>query len=106
MANFFDQFDEETEEKTENFFDQFDEPEVKNTINVPVQPTVAEDKPDAISRRITTNPDVKKSITLLLYFFEKIKIKKIVKIVVIPSENLKENIKMIANPKNDIFLMD
>ena len=52
MANFFDQFDEETEEKTENFFDQFDEPEVKNTINVPVQPTVAEDKPDAISTQM------------------------------------------------------
>tara|TARA_Y100000022_G_scaffold97794_1_gene84301 strand:+ start:147 stop:3473 length:3327 start_codon:yes stop_codon:yes gene_type:complete len=52
MANIYDQFDEETEEKTENIYDQFDEPEVKNTINVPSQPTVAEDKPDAISTQM------------------------------------------------------
>ena len=50
MANIYDQFDEETEEKTENIYDQFDEPD--NTINVPAQPTVAEDKPDAISTQM------------------------------------------------------
>ena len=52
MANIYDQFDEETDEKTENIYDQFDEPEVNNTINVPAQPTVAEDKPDAISTQM------------------------------------------------------